>query len=687
MANTPRSIPGGITLDEVGSDPTTPAAGKVALYGKANSVYIKDEAGVVTDLSAGGSSMVVVNHGSTAGTTRPAGANAVYWIGSVEPTNMVDGDLWWDTRFSGGNVTDTDLYSLVQDMATADATTLPSARTYADSSGNGLTATEYGYPTTTVDSPWSVFNKAIQFAGGNHYTGAGVVEAANTNLIFAGLSSFTVEAKIKPTALPTNAAVIAGVWTENTGTTGTNIQQWILYLDPSGTLSGIVTQSGPSGVTVSSSAGAIVANTAYDVAFVYDSASNLIRLFINGTQVNTAAVSGSGLQTPAAPPPLSIGAESTAGYASDSPGWPYEFAGVIEEVRISNTNRYGAAGYTPSTLPFNVDTYTKGLWHLNETYSLPSDSTLTINSVSLGKYEYLVVDGPVTISAYNADQWFTRLQDSKASFIIVKGNLTINAGQTLTPRVRKLFTCIYVTGNLVVNGGISMSQRGANHSGTGSSSSATTAAAIRIASGTFSSVTNPQVPAAGGAGASGVTGGNYGNTGTAGTAGGTGGGGSGGNVDPGSSGSGAAGTSFSGGAGSGAARNTSSANAGTNGGAGSAGVQVASGYQVGGGAGNPGGAAGDAGGSAGANGTGGILIVFVEGTLSGSGTITAAGAVGGAAGGGRGGGGSGGGSITIMVRGSDTGPTPTALGGAGGVSAGGTGGSGGAGTARKLVLT
>ena len=39
-------------------------------------------------------SMRVVNHGSTAGTARPAGAAAVYWIGTVEPTNALDNDLW-----------------------------------------------------------------------------------------------------------------------------------------------------------------------------------------------------------------------------------------------------------------------------------------------------------------------------------------------------------------------------------------------------------------------------------------------------------------------------------------------------------------------------------------------------------------------------------------------------------------
>jgi hypothetical protein len=36
----------------------------------------------------------VVNHGSAANTTRPSGAGAVYWIGTVEPTNALNNDLW-----------------------------------------------------------------------------------------------------------------------------------------------------------------------------------------------------------------------------------------------------------------------------------------------------------------------------------------------------------------------------------------------------------------------------------------------------------------------------------------------------------------------------------------------------------------------------------------------------------------
>lgn len=41
--------------------------------------------------------MVVVAHGAVAATARPAGAAAVYWMGSVEPDNAVNGDMWYDT--------------------------------------------------------------------------------------------------------------------------------------------------------------------------------------------------------------------------------------------------------------------------------------------------------------------------------------------------------------------------------------------------------------------------------------------------------------------------------------------------------------------------------------------------------------------------------------------------------------
>ena len=65
--------------------PTTGDAGKAPFYDEANDEW---------DLAA---PMVVVAHGATAGTARPVGAAAVYWVGSVAPTNAVAHDLWYDT--------------------------------------------------------------------------------------------------------------------------------------------------------------------------------------------------------------------------------------------------------------------------------------------------------------------------------------------------------------------------------------------------------------------------------------------------------------------------------------------------------------------------------------------------------------------------------------------------------------
>jgi len=305
--------------------------------------------------------------------------------------------------------------------------------------------------------------------------------------------------------------------------------------------------------------------------------------------------------------------------------------------------------------------------------------TLTINSESLGSYDYVIKGGNQTVSSFTNGDWFTATEDSRSAFVVVKGDLTINSGQVFRPANRKLFTVVYVTGDLTVNGEMSMTARGANHTADDGNVSA---AAIRIATGTFSSVTNPQIPAAGASGASGVGAGSPGNDGSNGSSGQTGGGASGATSGGGSSsGNGADGTSFSGGSASGAGRSADSDNAEANGGFGSDGAGSGSG----GGAGNPGGSGFDDG----DDGTGGVLVIICEGTLSGTGSISANGATGGDADSGTeipSGGGSGGGSVTVLY-GTDSGPTPTATGGDGGTGNNGRdGGNGGDGTARKLAL-
>jgi hypothetical protein len=54
-----------------------------------------------TLVSGGGgdpsSSFIVVPHGDNETVERPT-AGAVYWIGSVLPTNSIDGDLWFNSQ-------------------------------------------------------------------------------------------------------------------------------------------------------------------------------------------------------------------------------------------------------------------------------------------------------------------------------------------------------------------------------------------------------------------------------------------------------------------------------------------------------------------------------------------------------------------------------------------------------------
>jgi hypothetical protein len=269
------------------------------------------------------------------------------------------------------------------------------------------------------------------------------------------------------------------------------------------------------------------------------------------------------------------------------------------------------------------------------------------------------------------------VKDTRAAFTVFSGDLTISTGAVFTPPARKLFWVVFVGGNLVVNGQISMTARGANHSGTGESGGYVAPQNIRIATGTFSSIVNPEIPASGGAGATSTSAGGVGFTGGTGSSGGTGGGGAGGyGSGTNLSGFGAAGTSYSGGSGGGGISASSSltvrpatSDAEINGGRG--GLVYGGTSPAGDGAGNP------------SNGSGGTLVIICNGTVSGSGSVTSNGSaatfwnnqfnVGG--------GGSGGGSVTILCK---SGTVATSA--SGGDKANTLSGLGGTGTTRLLTL-
>lgn len=305
------------------------------------------------------------------------------------------------------------------------------------------------------------------------------------------------------------------------------------------------------------------------------------------------------------------------------------------------------------------------------------DTTISTKYANID-IEMIVLTGNQVISTNTS--WGNATADARMLGVRVEGNLTVDAGVTLTATTRKRGMAIYVTGNLILNGTISMTSRGASAAGQ---------QVLLLNNGM-----EYQVAAVGGAIVAGITGTATGTTGNVGTGYAGGGGAAGGVAGAGSggySGAGGGGTSYSGGAGGGAAfsyggnggAGSSSGGAGGGGGSGGSGCDG-----EGGGAGNNGGAGWGLG-SVGGNGTGGLLIVFVAGTLNSgaSGTLIANGSSGGAGGSGcatSGGGGSGAGSVNAFYSAISGTLIKTVAGGSGGSAGSAYGGTGGAGSSRAV---
>jgi len=353
---------------------------------------------------------------------------------------------------------------------------------------------------------------------------------------------------------------------------------------------------------------------------------------------------------------------------------------------VSWTGSTGCSGAASHTITMDEDktctanfTYTNtgDIYYYLRTLAT-GDTTIATTYANID-LEMDVKTGNQVISADTS--WGNATADTRMLGVRVEGNLTIDAGVTLTATTRKRGMAIYVTGDLILNGTISMTARGA------------TAAGQQVL--LLNDGTEYQLTAVGGAA------GDYGAVGGSGSGRQTGGGGGGGGNINCMSSAGAAGTSYSGGAAGGSNGATNwqdgvactytQTSGGANGGAGGNGGYGNHGGG-GGGAGNNGGTGRSTGGGAGnngANGTGGLLILYVGGnsTFGASGLISSNGSKGGdgigcgGGGCGGGGGGSGGGSVNVFYKGTLTGYVAGKLtANAGAVGTGGSGGAGGAGT-------
>ena len=227
--------------------------------------------------------------------------------------------------------------------------------------------------------------------------------------------------------------------------------------------------------------------------------------------------------------------------------------------------------------------------------------SLYLNGNFAGMYDYAYINGNTTIDTEEyprPNHWFTDNMDTHWALVCVDGTLTTGQRNIIKPPVRKLGFVLHTDGDFTHDGLISMTNRGANHSGTGNSMGYTAPVAIPVKSG----VTIPAAGGSGGARRSVTSAGTpYKNDGGTATNG-TGGGGSGASfpVVTGStvSGAGAAGTCFSSGSGGGSIMQYHAATSGAdqsgetmdaiaNGGAGGNAVDRSSVYGQQGGSGNP----------------------------------------------------------------------------------------------------
>jgi hypothetical protein len=335
------------------------------------------------------------------------------------------------------------------------------------------------------------------------------------------------------------------------------------------------------------------------------------------------------------------------------------FSSSNRKVFNNNKNFIGFTGgnLTSGSIVTAARTMSNGLVSSNAS-NVNFGGTLAINGNSMGNYEYKAFSAG---TFDGSETYFSSTANNISSWILFNGNTTISVAASIQPPAQKLFTVIYVNGNLTLNGTISMDARSAYHSGLVSSTN------ILLASGTYSAVSNPQVPSSGGSGVARRNGDGQqsANNGGAGSSGGTGAGSNGGTWGGGAStGATASGSSFGGTSGVGGARDGSSGDSGQ-------------------GSGPSGGVGG--GSTSGVGPGGGVVFLIVEGTLSGSGIVTANGTSTTSSGSATGGG-SGGGSVNVLCGTNSSSLTVRANGGTGGLSTiSRNGGSGGNGTARILV--
>jgi|GEM_PF-2197953 len=254
-----------------------------------------------------------------------------------------------------------------------------------DSSGNSNHGTTTGSPIYTDGK----FVKSIEFDGKDDY-----VSSAYSSVFDFGTGSFTVEGFFKNTVASTKqiARFSSGGWKIYT-----NSSNYLCFgIDDDATFT-------PTDYACDTAARAD--NAWHHFAAVKNSTTG-IYLYIDGLLVGSDESLGDPGSLSGSSPTLYLGIDS------DGSSTPHK--GGLDEIRISNTNRY-TANFNPPTAPFTSDSNTVGLWHFDEGNRFMADTTF---GDDIGVEE--------TLRVYGNSSWWSNSYSARRKIRVVN-----NSGDTL----------------------------------------------------------------------------------------------------------------------------------------------------------------------------------------------------------------------------------------------------------------
>ncbi len=301
-----------------------------------------------------------VTHGNNAAYVRPAVTVAVIWIGSVQPTNAINGDVWMDTSGTPPTISTTTLGSLSQGIYSSQmlltSGTAPILWTVtAGTLTAGLTLSSagelYGIPTAAGSYNFTV--AATNGFGSNTKTYTGTISAAVAPTITTTALSGTVSIGSQYSQVINASGSVPITWSVNSGTLPTGLS----LNTASGVISGTPTAAGSYSFTIratndagfsnqaftGSVVGAAPAITTTTLNTIYRSMAFSQTLAATGTPTSWAVVSG------ALPTGLSL--NTSTGVISGTATVTGSYSAIVRATNSYGTNDKTYSGTTVESTP------------------------------------------------------------------------------------------------------------------------------------------------------------------------------------------------------------------------------------------------------------------------------------------------------------------------------------------------